>query len=65
MSDTTEPKPTTAPVVDESATTSAAESSAAGQGESNSERKRKRFHDDGLKFGRGGKKRDLGRNAWA
>lgn len=32
--------------------------------ESHSEKKRKRFGDDGLKFGRGGKRRDLGRNEW-
>ncbi|GAB7354457.1 hypothetical protein MBLNU459_g4940t1 [Dothideomycetes sp. NU459] len=32
--------------------------------ESHSEKKRKRFGDDGLKFGRGGKKRDMGRKDW-
>lgn len=32
--------------------------------ESQSEKKRKRFGDDGLKFGRGGKRRDMGRNEW-
>ena len=65
MADSTDPKPATAPVVDDSTTTNAAESSGEPQGESHSDRKRKRFQDDGLKFGRGGKKRDLGRNAWS
>ena len=65
MADSTEPKPVTAPVVDDTPNTTAAESSGEPQSESHSDRKRKRFQDDGLKFGRGGKKRDLGRNAWS
>jgi len=65
MADSTDPKPATAPVVDDATTTNAAESSGEPQGESHSDRKRKRFQDDGLKFGRGGKKRDMGRNAWS
>jgi tRNA pseudouridine38-40 synthase len=65
MADSSETKPVTAPVVDDTPNTTAAESSGEAQGESHSDRKRKRFQDDGLKFGRGGKKRDLGRNAWS
>ena len=65
MADSTEIKPDTAPVVDDSSNTTAAEESGEPKGESHSDRKRKRFQDDGLKFGRGGKKRDLGRNAWS
>jgi tRNA pseudouridine38-40 synthase len=65
MADSSETKPVTAPVVDDTPNTTAAESSGEPQGESHSDRKRKRFQDDGLKFGRGGKKRDLGRNAWS
>jgi tRNA pseudouridine38-40 synthase len=65
MADSSETKPDTAPVIDDSTNTTAAESSGEPKGESHSDRKRKRFQDDGLKFGRGGKKRDLGRNAWS
>lgn len=60
MADSTDPKPTSATTED----TSAVESGAPEKHESHAERKRKRFNDDGLKFGRGGKKRDMGRNAW-
>lgn len=65
MADSTETKPATAPVVDDASTTNAVESSGEAGSESHSDRKRKRFQDDGLKFGRGGKKRDMGRNAWS
>lgn len=65
MADSSETKPVTAPVVDDKPNTTTAEDSAEPKQESHSDRKRKRFQDDGLKFGRGGKKRDMGRNAWS
>lgn len=65
MADSSETKPATAPVVDDAPNTTSAEGSAEPKQESHSDRKRKRFQDDGLKFGRGGKKRDMGRNAWS
>ena len=65
MADSSETKPASAPVVDDVPNPTSAEGSAEPKQESHSDRKRKRFQDDGLKFGRGGKKRDMGRNAWS
>jgi hypothetical protein len=57
MADSSETKPDTAPVVDDSTNTTAAESSGEPKGESHSDRKRKRFQDDGLKEERSGQER--------
>ncbi|THX94779.1 pseudouridine synthase [Aureobasidium pullulans] len=65
MADSSETKPVTAPIVDDAPSNDAGEGSSDTKQESHSDRKRKRFQDDGLKFGRGGKKRDMGRNAWS
>ncbi|KAI5242457.1 pseudouridine synthase [Aureobasidium subglaciale] len=65
MADSSETKPATAPVVDDVPSTNATDGTKDTKQESHADRKRKRFQDDGLKFGRGGKKRDMGRNAWA
>jgi hypothetical protein len=65
MADSIESKQHTAPAAVDTPSTTAGDSSAPATTESHNDRKRKRFHDDGLKFGRSAKKRDLGRNAWS
>ncbi|KAG9848940.1 hypothetical protein KCU98_g5133, partial [Aureobasidium melanogenum] len=52
MADSSETQPAMAPVVDDATNTTSAEGSAEPKQESHSDRKRKRFQDDGLKFGR-------------